>query len=182
MGGVCAPAWSPGWMEDAAMGRRVRARLSIGSHTVSGGWRPPATAPCMGLCTSEPGYAAWPAWPRLALVSPALSLASQSCAVTLELTNNSGTDDLQSPSPCMQARCCLQEVLQLMDALPGVLMTLWLSLLGCPWGPGSTPNTPPASGHERRLLCWGLWQGAAGAVTLVRPRQPPPARRQPAPQ
>lgn len=137
--------------------------------------------PLHGLRTLELGYTAWPAWPTLRLVSPALSLAPRSHAVTLELTN-SGTGDLQSPSPCMQAWCRLQELLQLMGALPGVLMMLWLSLLGCPQGSGSAPGISLASGYKRRLLGWGLWQRAASAVTLVCPGQPPPARRQPAPQ
>lgn len=55
---------------------------------------------------------------RLGLVSPAPSLASRSRAVTSELID-SGRDDLQSPSPCMQAWHRLQAVLQLMDALLG---------------------------------------------------------------
>lgn len=77
-----------------------------------------SNCPLHGLHSLELGYAAWPAWPRLGLVSPAPSLASRSCAVTSELTD-SGTDDLQSPSPCVQVWRRLQEVLQLTDALPG---------------------------------------------------------------
>lgn len=46
--GVHAPARSPGWMGDAATGRRVCARRSSRSRMVSGGWRPPATVPRMG--------------------------------------------------------------------------------------------------------------------------------------
>lgn len=56
VGGACVPAWSPGWMGDAATGTSVRARLSSRSHVVSGGWRPSSNRPSHGLRALKLGY------------------------------------------------------------------------------------------------------------------------------
>lgn len=107
MGDVCGPVW---------MGTMQQAEASVPwEQCAVQRLETSSNCPLHGLHTLELGYAAWPAWSRLGLASPALPLASQLCVVTLELTNSSSRV-VQSPSPWMQAWCHLQEVLQLMDA------------------------------------------------------------------
>lgn len=68
-----------------------------------------SNCPLHGPCALELDYAACPAWPGLGLESPARPLVLWSPALTSELT----------AKPFVQVGWCLQEVLQLVDALLG---------------------------------------------------------------